>query len=525
MALDLSGVKSAQTKYTIAQFNEEAAKQAYQKMLSRLTKTEITQWKHDYDTGASAWFVEFVTSAAKVGFDNPATDSYTKNHWVFGVNSKIGGFIADTDFFKIDSTHVKYYRPLDSKFTPYVITKGAYFYSCNTNLSGRDGWDESNWDALMSKVSNKKYSHRDMLQPYPTSAPDHFGYIGVVDDVTFTKNLYDYWQKCKKDTAAKLTVLNVEKANVSLEAKNSAQKDPFAATKDPKVVGGGSGGGGGTGNPGTHLPPTPPPASSLIYNLPGVKEMYFRSNSDFESNVLFVNGHNQPYAVDKADDLWKDTSKAYKGMIQTNTIYKPLGKAAPTTKPVVINDINKGPYAFQFLYNPNLVTMEYNGAPAVDPIYEATGQDASRLVGSGVSSSSISFNIMINRINDLKYADAITAGKLAINDVYPAINRDATADVKEIQKLGTMYDIEHLLRTLLGYGLPSALRHRATADIGYLGAFPVELHLGKSLRYLVTIDSFNVSHTIFTKDMVPVFSNLSVTCNRLPDYPPVKAKK
>ena len=523
MALDLSGVKAAQTKYSIAKFNEDTAKQGYQKMLTRLRKTEIVQWKHSFDTGANAWFVEFVIrGGGSTGFDNPTNDSYGKNHWVFGAGANISGFI-DADWFKIDSTHVKYYKTLDSKYTPYVDTKGAYFYSCNTDATGREEVNQGWWDDIMSKVSGGKYGQDDMLQPFPWSYANHFPY-SPPDDVTFTKTCYDYWQKCKANTAAKLVILNVEKASVSSEAKAAGVKDPYA--KKP-VTGGGGGGGGGTGGaPKTFLPPTPPPASPLIYNLPGVKEMYFHSDSAFESNVLFVNGHNQPFAVSKADDLWKDTSKAYKGMIQTNTIYKPLGTSAPTTKPVVINDINKGPYAFQFLYNPNLVSMEYNGAPDVDPIYEATGQDKSNLVGSASSSSSISFNVLINRINDFKYADAIIAGKLAVSDIYPLINRDDVLDdVKQIQQMGTMYDIEHLLRTLLGYGLPSALRHRATADIGYLGAFPVELHLGKSLRYLGVVGSISLSHTIFTKDMIPVFTNLSIAFNRLPDYPPVKAKK
>ena len=514
---DASQLDAAKKKYKIAQFTEKTAEQAYKQMLSRLRKTEITHWVTNYDTD---WFVQFVISAAGVNFDNPTADSYGKNHWVFGVSSKVGGFI-DENWVNIDSTNVKYYRNIGGGYHRPVETKGAYFYSCNTNLTGRSAVNQGFWNALMSKASGGLYSDRDMLQPLPISYADQWPF-SVDDDVTFTKKLFDYWQKCKKDTKAKEKIVNVQQAiftGLGGVVKTDTVKD-----------GSGGGGGGGkngivTGKPGTHLPPTPPPTSPLIYNLPGVKEMYF-SNSAFQSEVLFVNAGNQPVFVTKADDLWKDTSKAYKGMIQTNTIYKPLGTSAPKTKAVVINDINKGPYAFQFLYNPNLVSMEYNGAPDVDPIYEATGQDKSNLVGSASSSSSISFNVLINRMNDFKYADAILAGNLAASDIYPLINREnVLEDVKQIQQMGTMYDVEHLLRTLLGYGLPSALRHRATADIGYLGAFPVELHLGKSLRYLGVVGSISLSHTIFTKDMVPVFTNLSIAFNRLPDYPPVKAKK
>jgi putative thioredoxin len=71
--------------------------------------------------------------------------------------------------------------------------------------------------------------------------------------------------------------------------------------------------------------------------------------------------------------------------------------------------------------------------------------------------------------------------------------------------MGTMYDVEYLLRTLLGYTLKSYLRNNQTADMGYLGARPVELHLGKSLRYLGTVTSLRIEHVIFNEQMVPLF--------------------
>jgi hypothetical protein len=95
---------------------------------------------------------------------------------------------------------------------------------------------------------------------------------------------------------------------------------------------------------------------------------------------------------------------------------------------------------------------------------------------------------------------------------------------KAIYNMGTMYDFEYLLRTMMGYTMQSALRdysffeHKGTADMGFLGARPVELHLGKNMRYLGYITNVNVEHVIFDNRMVPLFSNISIGFSRLPDY-------
>jgi hypothetical protein len=90
--------------------------------------------------------------------------------------------------------------------------------------------------------------------------------------------------------------------------------------------------------------------------------------------------------------------------------------------------------------------------------------------------------------------------------------------------MGTMYDFEFLLRTIMGYTMKSSLRDysffedKGTADMGFLGARPVELHLGKNMRYLGYITNINLEHVIFDNRMVPLFSNVSIAFSRLPDY-------
>jgi hypothetical protein len=295
--------------------------------------------------------------------------------------------------------------------------------------------------------------------------------------------------------------------------------------------------------------------------LPGAKEVYFQDNNP----ATYVTNGNKPHLVKEAKELWAG-AQPYKGMIQSYIVPGKLAKDGNwfSPKDVLVGNlrnINSRRYGFQFLYNPSTVSMHYAGAPQVDIGLQTSGADKVNLIGSGVTSSSVTFQLLLNRMQDMKYINAIqvngnsqtnrkngyfvntpdstvrtwvpannTPRGIDFKQVYshsanhPDVADDGTGvtnvweEVRKIKELGTMYDVEYLLRTLLGYELHSGMRNRYTADIGYLGAYPVELHLGKNLRYLVTIDSFEISHTIFTQDMIPVFTNLQITCNRLPDF-------
>ena len=69
-----------------------------------------------------------------------------------------------------------------------------------------------------------------------------------------------------------------------------------------------------------------------------------------------------------------------------------------------------------------------------------------------------------------------------------------------------------------GFEVDSQLGRGKTADMGFVIPRPVELHLGNKLRYLVYINGFSLNHVIFDERMVPMFTTLSVTANRVPDY-------
>jgi hypothetical protein len=300
-------------------------------------------------------------------------------------------------------------------------------------------------------------------------------------------------------------------------------------------------------------------ATALHYNCAFPKETYFASNqffyyNDGKNNVM--HGNNTPTKISKSPltELWKDSSNkvaGHKGMIIPNQSYfkasavtkNPNNAITPQDKNgytidtftdnVAYNGRVGGNYAFQFMYNPGSIQMSYMGTPDVDVGFEISGSEQFGLIGGiGVTQSTITFDILLNRTFDMTYIDPKTK-KLKkgfkVTDIYPAgSNLPTDDDLELIYHRGTMYDVEFLLRGLLGYVATTTLRsflstsginQSKTADIGYLGAMPVELHLGESLRYLGIINGLGIQHVMFNERMVPTFSTLRIQFNRIPDFP------
>jgi hypothetical protein len=260
------------------------------------------------------------------------------------------------------------------------------------------------------------------------------------------------------------------------------------------------------------------PDNTLQYNVPSVVDAYYSTRTDFLTAAGFSS--DRPGTVASASELWSG-SKSSKGMIvaytpPANTVDYQGGN--PPSSSVITAGTN---YGFQFMYNPATVSMNYSGIPNVDQGYEMSGQDKFVMYGTNVTQSSIGFQLLLNRMFDMKYYDSNGRLKSGAQKAYGG-KVPSLADQKQIFSMGTMYDVEYLLRTLLGYTLKSFLRPGATADMGYLGARPVELHLGKNLRYLGTVTTLQVDHVIFNEQMVPLFTNVQIGFNRLPDYPLIK---
>lgn len=268
------------------------------------------------------------------------------------------------------------------------------------------------------------------------------------------------------------------------------------------------------------------PFLGLVYNVGSVNEAYLSNNPNFIEELTTLSQSNSPSAITNASQLWAN-GKTNKGMIQPYTKLSEQMKLTTVDLPNSQSGVSYStkrlpPTAFQFLYNPASVDMQYNGMLGVDPNFEASGLDKFNPLGV-YSQSTISFNILINRMFDMKYYDR-TTGVLA--EQYQNTNlykprQPELDEQKDIYKKGTMYDVEHLLRAVLGFGMSVYLGRNMsdgqTADIGFITGIPVELHLGSNLRYLGNVTQLGITHVLFDERMVPIFTNLSISFHRLID--------
>lgn len=315
-----------------------------------------------------------------------------------------------------------------------------------------------------------------------------------------------------------------------------ASSAPLEPSANPFVPGGG-GGGGGTDTT------KPKIDNSPLVNLSACKELYFRGDQKFLMETLDVpsnvpSGSNTEASFATAELLWKQ-GKATKGRIQT--FLPPKGnKASGTFGGRQLEEFaatkSLGRRGFQFHYNPGSVDMSYGSVNDVDLGYLASGQAVTNFLQ---ALGQISFEILLNRMPDMKYIAppnqpyarpngkylySTDYTKLGVNyarDVYdrqPQLAPASSNELKDIYNKGTMYDLEFLLKVLMGgVSFKSQLRGgEITSDLGFAIPQPVELHLGNRLRYVISVTSLNVRHVIFNERMVPLFSTVSLTANRVP---------
>jgi hypothetical protein len=301
-----------------------------------------------------------------------------------------------------------------------------------------------------------------------------------------------------------------------------AKKPPKNSNRTDDTTTDGGGGGGALGKP-------------VIYNAAAANDVYFKIDQSLFKTQTDPNGYargatgidsniysgNTPKAVVlDAIDLWKNSSSG-KGMIQTwiskNGTSPNFSAGQSSAQFGDQSTFQK--YGFQFIYNPETITLDYGGVPAVDLGQITSGNEEYNNLNPMNFQSSISFNILLNRIFDMQYIGPGGAlkGNLDVSKIYSG-KIPTDKDLEKIYNRGTMYDVEFLLQTMFGTdALKTDLRGK-TWDVGYLGPSPVELHLGNNLRYVVLIQSIQVQHALFDHRMVPMFSYVSFSCRRIPDF-------
>jgi len=228
-------------------------------------------------------------------------------------------------------------------------------------------------------------------------------------------------------------------------------------------------------------------------------------------------------SVDDAYNFW--TNQDYgKGAIQMDRKTNTIELAANAKKEAALNKIkfDDKMYGFRFNYNPTTVNMSWGAIAGANPVYESAGKDPAAPMAQNLISSYLTFDIILNRIQDLALLDS-TGKYIYGENPYPW--EISATDRKTIVNKGTMYDLEYLFRTMHGYAFYtnfSSTLMGQTNDPGWLPVRPVELHLGNKLRYRVRISGLEVVHKIFSAKMVPLLSVVSITCMRYWDGPNAK---
>lgn len=266
--------------------------------------------------------------------------------------------------------------------------------------------------------------------------------------------------------------------------------------------------------PSTSTTDTKGPALTWRYNPPMVKAAYLTPTGlQSQDGRLPVTS---PGTWDDARKAWKN-SVGSKGVIQMSKSYPYQNKTKDVEgTPVALRLTEDGTvHGFKFLYNPTTVTLSWGVGSEIDIAKFTAGKFKAAPITDAAMNSSITFSVILNRMLDM---NVINSNGAVVGDPYPI--KLSTEDAKEIYKKGTMLDLEYLFRAVNGRGSDyNSSLNGMTADLGWLNSFPVELHLGSGLRYLVRVVQVNVDHKIFNERMVPIFSTVDFVCKRLPDLP------
>ena len=168
-------------------------------------------------------------------------------------------------------------------------------------------------------------------------------------------------------------------------------------------------------------------------------------------------------------------------------------------------------WGYRFMYNPTTFSYSSSSNNSVD--WTLGSSDPAVLL---TGNSTVSFEVYINRIPDLKYL-RLADPKASHKEIY---GRDLTAtEVDGILNRGTEYDIEFLYRVLNGDPLSKSLLlnyNGVTSDFGYTTGVPCWLVLNENLRYYGSVASFQVNHAMFDLNMVPMLTTVSISFARYP---------
>lgn len=368
-------------------------------------------------------------------------------------------------------------------------------------------------DAKASALKSQK--------PYEESNKNLQAYLN--SPLGLYKQLYDAKQANNTALVASLNAeINKVKAKINLNYTNiylyeTKIKDAQDKFEKKKVVGaqnqsGAGGAGGSTEKPGTKY------TGKWKFNAPMVNNLSALEKSSLPKMVSAG-----PALEGDGLTFWtSDTNQGGKGVIQMDRLTNTTELRANAKKAAEKSGLKFDPnyYGFKFHYNPTTVNMTWAGVMGANPVFEAANLDPAIPMAANLFGANLTFDIILNRIQDLAVLNDDGSFKYGSNP-YSPVSVDPE-DRKMIAQKGTMYDLEYLFHSLHGFmsstNYTSTLMKK-TNDPGWLPVRPVELHLGQKLRYRVRVLNMEVVHKIFSDQMVPILSVVSFNCARYWDGP------
>jgi hypothetical protein len=214
-------------------------------------------------------------------------------------------------------------------------------------------------------------------------------------------------------------------------------------------------------------------------------------------------------------------------------------KADPATGQALPGTTSINKYGFQFIWNPETFSQNTQVNMNVTP---SNTDPTVGLTGFAAANSTMNFTIRLDRTNDFACAKSFKNNDLSttitlpntnsqngynpvqkLNEAassakfltkYYTVGNSVTADtnldekIAELMTYGTEADLEYLYRTINGAGWPGI--GRETSNIGYLMPSLIRLDLGNQ-KFVGVVSSIGVNHLAFTRDLVPIRTDVSIT--------------
>lgn len=213
------------------------------------------------------------------------------------------------------------------------------------------------------------------------------------------------------------------------------------------------------------------------------------------------------------------------------------------------SDLNDPRYGFQFMWNPDAYTTSVSVNMDITPSWKDKFVD---VVGAFPSGEYLNLTVRLDRTNDFAAIKAVA--KSVENPVFTGAPSDLLTDsytasglityeslasnylspdfyspsdsfdglmqsdkskkdkIVELQQLGTLADLEYLYKAINGPNWVNQATGRKTSDIGFLSPTLLRIDLGP-VSYLGYVNNMNVNHTSFSKEMIPLRTDVSLQFN------------